>query len=108
MSRLHGSLPSDEQQELMVSGRRSQAELAHTEALSVGESSITKPRRRAADRVMMAGRSTVKRPRLKAGGDFDGDLAHCQTVGYDNVEELMQDYYKTQPVCDVVFYFTTM
>jgi len=84
----------------LVTGRRSQAELAQNEALSVCSASITvstKPRQRAADH-SMAVISGQKRPRQKAS-TFDGDLALCQTVGYEDHRELMQDYYKTEPVC---------
>ena len=93
ITRLHGNLAADQQEELLTFGKLSNAELAKNEASSVCSNSVTvcvKPRPRAADRHNAAVILRQKRQRQKTS-NFHNDFASSSSLDFG-------DCYKAEPV----------
>jgi len=94
VSRRHGDLAADQQQELLTLGKLSSAELAQNESLSAGSSNFTastQPRQRPIT-------YRQKRPRLKSTNFYEGSASCSAAVDFGDHEEQMIDYYKAEPV----------
>ena len=97
ISRRHGDLPAEQQQELLTLGKLSSAELAQNESQSTSSSNVTastQPRQRAVT-------YRQKRPRLKSANFHVGSASCSTAVDFGDHEEQMTDCYKAEPVCFV-------